>query len=670
MKAKNKNMRTNLRATLLTLAFSLQPLALFAADLQICTSDLTTRILPGRLVTLTPASTPAHPPGWLTLMTPWTGFTGTNGCVTVSNLLGGAYRLTIAGTPITSLPLAVPTNAGLVNAWFCLTNATLPASNAPAAYTTTAADALFATKTLLTNLLNSTSGPTNGLTWLQASNAARDIALALDSALSNALAFVSASNASYQSSLSYSLSATSSNIAGGGFQINSNRIGRWDDGIWGTIDDGTSSDGVERMIFLNAPGVTTDSSGITGYRMLFFNGPYLGDPGAFMPLTNSSMTSDDAAWLHDVRSQIFTNGALLNAPSNMLSLDTAQNISAVKTLILSNRIVLTGAGAPGANGTYSNLVKDATWLIYVQGPSVAYVNSNGYSVYRCDDGSLTNWAVAVQPYYLPLPSARYGGLTLDADPVCTNCPVLWRDSLLFLRTNEAGGTNARVLINGGTGTNITEYGSPAGTNYTRTDTNGFWNTNTAGGFVNIRQGKVTAVLGGTTNSFTPNSASTPHPRAVFEVGNSTSDASIGMVVRPNYSTVPGKRAVIYACTRQDEATAASQIGMQTTEGGFSQIWSAINQGDSYGAPPLQFLVDGLPILTARTNGTMPEVDLFGCLIVTNHIRAGTNLTMMTALASPTVTGTNNGIMWASNNTLFWTWTAGGTTTNTAKIAGP
>ena len=451
MKAKNKNMRTNLRATLLTLAFSLQPLALFAADLQICTSDLTTRILPGRLVTLTPASTPAHPPGWLTLMTPWTGFTGTNGCVTVSNLLGGAYRLTIAGTPITSLPLAVPTNAGLVNAWFCLTNATLPASNAPAAYTTTAADALFATKTLLTNLLNSTSGPTNGLTWLQASNAARDIALALDSALSNALAFVSASNASYQSSLSYSLSATSSNIAGGGFQINSNRIGRWDDGIWGTIDDGTSSDGVERMIFLNAPGVTTDSSGITGYRMLFFNGPYLGDPGAFMPLTNSSMTSDDAAWLHDVRPQLFTNGALLNAPSNMLSLDTAQNFSAVKTLILSNRIVLTGAGAPGANGTYSNLVKDATWLIYVQGPSTAYVNSNGYGIYRCDDGSLTNWSHAEQSYYSPLPSGRYGGLTLEADPACTNCPVLWRDSLIFQRTNATlsnlSGTGALTNAN-------------------------------------------------------------------------------------------------------------------------------------------------------------------------------------------------------------------------------
>ena len=451
MKAKNKNMRTNLRATLLTLAFSLQPLALFAADLQICTSDLTTRILPGRLVTLTPASTPAHPPGWLTLITPWTGFTGTNGGVTVANLLGGAYRLTIAGTPITSLPLAVPTNAGLVNAWFCLTNATLPASNAPAAYTTTAADALFATKTLLTNLLNSTSGPTNGLTWLQASNAARDIALALDSALSNALAFVSASNASYQSSLSYSLSATSSNIAGGGFQINSNRIGRWDDGIWGTIDDGTSSDGVERMIFLNAPGVTTDSSGITGYRMLFFNGPYLGDPGAFMPLTNSSMTSDDAAWLHDVRPQLFTNGALLNAPSNMLSLDTAQNFSAVKTLILSNRIVLTGAGAPGANGTYSNLVKDATWLIYVQGPSTAYVNSNGYGIYRCDDGSLTNWSHAEQSYYSPLPSGRYGGLTLEADPACTNCPVLWRDSLIFQRTNATlsnlSGTGALTNAN-------------------------------------------------------------------------------------------------------------------------------------------------------------------------------------------------------------------------------
>ena len=510
-------MKPNLRTTLLTLAFILYTSAFFAADLQICTSDLTTRILPGRLITLTPASTPLEPPGWITAMGPWTGFTGTNGCVTVSNLLGGAYRLTISGTPITSLALAVPTNAGLVNAWFCLTNATLSASNAPEAYTTTASDALFATKTwslYMSNVLYLHSGGSSGDWGFITTNAltenlaaSSNLAYAITAAASN-LAYAIGANGT---NLAYSLGAngtnftmaasnnlrsplvtliyalganstnftmaasntlaaagggqwaaiatnaltgnltTSSNIAAGGFQVNSNRIGLWDDGIWGTIDDGTSSDGVERMIFLNAPGITTDSSGITGYRMLFFNGPYLGDPGAFMPLTNSSMTSDDAAWLHDVRPQLFTNGALLNAPSNMLSLDTAQNFSAVKTLILSNRIVLTGAGAPGANGTYSNLVKDATWLIYVQGPSTAYVNSNGYGIYRCDDGSLTNWSHAEQSYYSPLPSGRYGGLTLEADPACTNCPVLWRDSLIFQRTNATlsnlSGTGALTNAN-------------------------------------------------------------------------------------------------------------------------------------------------------------------------------------------------------------------------------
>jgi hypothetical protein len=52
------------------------------------------------------------------------------------------------------------------------------------------------------------------------------------------------------------------------------------------------------------------------------------------------------------------------------------------------------------------------------------------------------------------------------------------------------------------------------------------------------------------------------------------------------------------------------------------------------------------------------------------MRVGSNLVMMTAISSPTVSGTNNGIFWASNNTLFWRWTAGGTTTNEVKIAGP
>lgn len=56
--------------------------------------------------------------------------------------------------------------------------------------------------------------------------------------------------------------------------------------------------------------------------------------------------------------------------------------------------------------------------------------------------------------------------------------------------------------------------------------------------------------------------------------------------------------------------------------------------------------------------------------VVGQLTVGTNMTLMTSIVAPTVTGTNNGILWASNNTLFWTWTAGGTITNTAKIQGP
>lgn len=67
---------------------------------------------------------------------------------------------------------------------------------------------------------------------------------------------------------------------------------------------------------------------------------------------------------------------------------------------------------------------------------------------------------------------------------------------------------------------------------------------------------------------------------------------------------------------------------------------------------------------AASNNVFTGANSFG------HVSIGTNLTLLTAIAAPTVTGTNNGIFWASNNTLWWTYTAGGTTTNTAKIAGP
>jgi hypothetical protein len=75
-------------------------------------------------------------------------------------------------------------------------------------------------------------------------------------------------------------------------------------------------------------------------------------------------------------------------------------------------------------------------------------------------------------------------------------------------------------------------------------------------------------------------------------------------------------------------------------------------------------------LTKLSRPSVGNINVTTNLAVVGAITAGTNMTIRSAISSPTVTGTNNGIFWASNNTLFWTWTAGGTTTNTVKIAGP
>jgi hypothetical protein len=89
-------------------------------------------------------------------------------------------------------------------------------------------------------------------------------------------------------------------------------------------------------------------------------------------------------------------------------------------------------------------------------------------------------------------------------------------------------------------------------------------------------------------------------------------------------------------------------------------------GETTTMPELE-IVGNASNRTATANLNIPNN---GNLRVDGIGRFGSNMTIMTAIASPTVTGTNNGIFWASNNTLFWRWTAGGTTTNEVKIAGP
>jgi len=49
---------------------------------------------------------------------------------------------------------------------------------------------------------------------------------------------------------------------------------------------------------------------------------------------------------------------------------------------------------------------------------------------------------------------------------------------------------------------------------------------------------------------------------------------------------------------------------------------------------------------------------------------GSNLVVQSTTVRPMVSWTNGGVLWASNNVLYWTYTAGGTTTNTVKVAGP
>ena len=69
-----------------------------------------------------------------------------------------------------------------------------------------------------------------------------------------------------------------------------------------------------------------------------------------------------------------------------------------------------------------------------------------------------------------------------------------------------------------------------------------------------------------------------------------------------------------------------------------------------------------------------SIECGGFLYGSSYLQAGTNFfakgTLSPSNVKGGITGTNNGVLWTSNNTLFFIWTAGGTTTNIVKIAGP
>jgi hypothetical protein len=98
------------------------------------------------------------------------------------------------------------------------------------------------------------------------------------------------------------------------------------------------------------------------------------------------------------------------------------------------------------------------------------------------------------------------------------------------------------------------------------------------------------------------------------------------------------------------------------EGGTNIAWKLNHMTNAVGGGP----------------GGRLEIDAFWVrepdTVGVNQIMVGTNCTLVGTTAvtvdRPYVAGTNNGVFWASNNTLWWVYTLGGTSTNWTKLAGP
>jgi hypothetical protein len=126
-----------------------------AAHVQVAVQDFTSGSVTNRRVTMTPLAYPTPTPGWVVNMEPKVAFTGTDGCLTYSNLLAGTYRLSISGTPVTSFQITVPDTNTLMTAASLLTTA-VPANQV--VYTTTASDARYVLLSDITNIILTLAG--------------------------------------------------------------------------------------------------------------------------------------------------------------------------------------------------------------------------------------------------------------------------------------------------------------------------------------------------------------------------------------------------------------------------------------------------------------------------------------------------------------------------------
>lgn len=220
---------------------------------------------------------------------------------------------------------------------------------------------------------------------------------------------------------------------------------------------------------------------------------------------------------------------------------------------------------------------------------------------------------------------------------------------------------ATMSLNGAQGTNVTwtgatNYGSAARTNWSIMSPSGFWNTNIAGGAVNIANGGIVAsgdatiggdlllpaassdvvVGGGITAS--NNSTFVLQPGGLFKVGT---NQSIGLVVNATNQVGIGK-AITLPATYSLDAAAGARFGGQIVSGGNVLIGAQLTW-NANGAPTI-----------AGALGTM-TIEATNKVVVNSDLGIGKSLVLSNYTGSvfPNLpAGTSNVFIWNSNKVLY------------------
>jgi hypothetical protein len=597
-----------------------------AAQLQVCVQDFTTGGLTNRRVILTPLSYPASAPGWVVSLEPKTALTGADGCTIVSNLLAGTYRLTISGTPVTSVQITVPDTNTVVNAALQITTT---AGTNLAAYTTAAADARFATYAAVTNIHSALGGGAGGVGAAQVTNTAASLIGQSNAPLLSSLAGKIASdhgrgtNVSFQGGLGLSDFAYLTNSAG---TIRFTYILDAEDvqDIWSVpsdsfrfhvrpeLDTGYYNTAVQPLSLIHNQLLVNASNALQ----------------TSLQTSNANLNNIQGALVVSSGQQFYlgTNSGPLGEDYNVIFLGHNWT-SAGRGIADWNTVTSVGDGfnaycsydsRPTAQGNYGyNHITSFQSRIQYKGPA-PIDTIQGYAFLPTLNGPATN-VYAINIF----------------DSNGSNRPVYQAGIYIHDLTNATGQNYAINQV----GTNTPSY---------------FDGTVTLGATAVMRSSQYNSnltVLGGLA------AGSLSAPWASFGVGyskgagyslqNAGGTKAILTLTEVGSATVSSNLAVAGGATITGSVTCS---GLTPGNLANSTYFAANSGGHNF----LNDAGDTYLLRVANTGG----------------ISVGTNLTMKSSLAAPTVTGTNNGVFWASNNMLFWTCTAGGTTTNTTKIAGP